>query len=63
MIYAICNPVAASGRGRIIGEIIEKVLIEKKVMLQSSRGKPAICTLIPSWLSAATGHPWKWLGA
>ena len=31
MIYAICNPTAGSGRGRIIGEIIEKILIEKKL--------------------------------
>lgn len=31
MIYAICNPIAGSGRGRIIGEIIEKKLIEKKL--------------------------------
>ena len=31
MIYAICNPAAASGRGRIIGEIIEKKLTEKKL--------------------------------
>lgn len=31
MIYAICNPIAGSGRGRIIGEIIEKILIEKKL--------------------------------
>ncbi len=31
MIYAVCNPVAGSGRGKIIGEIIEKILIEKKL--------------------------------
>lgn len=31
MIYAICNPIAGSGRGRVIGEIIEKVLTEKKI--------------------------------
>ena len=31
MIYAICNPVAGSGRGRIIGEIIEKILVGKKI--------------------------------
>ena len=31
MIYAICNPIAGSGRGKIIGEIIEKQLTEKKL--------------------------------
>ncbi len=31
MIYAICNPVAGSGRGRTSGEIIEKILTEKRV--------------------------------
>ena len=31
MIYAICNPIAGSGRGKIIGEIIEKILNEKKL--------------------------------
>ena len=31
MIYAICNPIAGSGRGRIIGGIIERILIEKKL--------------------------------
>ena len=29
MIYAICNPIAGSGRGKVIGEIIEKILTEK----------------------------------
>ena len=31
MIYAICNPIAGSGRGKIIGEIIERLLKEKKL--------------------------------
>lgn len=31
MIYAICNPIAGSGRGKIIGEIINKMLIEKNL--------------------------------
>ena len=31
MIYAICNPTAGSGRGKIIGEIIQKILIEKNL--------------------------------
>lgn len=31
MIYAICNPTAGSGRGKIIGEIIKRILIEKKL--------------------------------
>ena len=31
MIYAICNPIAGSGRGKIIGEIIQKILIEKNL--------------------------------
>ncbi len=31
MIYAICNPIAGSGRGKIIGEIIERILKEKKL--------------------------------
>lgn len=31
MIYAICNPTAGSGRGKIIGEIITKILIEKNL--------------------------------
>lgn len=31
MIYAICNPTAGSGRGKIIGEIIKKILIEKNL--------------------------------
>lgn len=29
MIYAICNPIAGSGRGKTIGEIIDRLLTEK----------------------------------
>lgn len=40
MIYAICNPIAGSGRGKIIGEIIKKILIEKNLpfrMMETER--------------------------
>ncbi len=45
MIYAICNPIAGSGRGKVIGEIIERILNEKKLpYIMAMTDKPGHAT-------------------
>ena len=47
MIYAICNPIAGSGRGKIIGEIIEKGIVINASNDWKGRGYPSLMLAIP----------------